>query len=664
MAHTPAVDHVLRVRVAIVTFKSAGFISQCLDSLKAAAEELEGRAVLDIRVVDNASQDATCAVIARNYPEVQLVRSPTNDGFAVSTNRSIRDLDYDLALVINPDTAVRPGVLPQLLDDLEADARIGVIGCRLELRDGSFDHAAKRNLPRVGSSVRYLLDKLRGRQSGSDYLAISVGEHARGEVGAINGAFMLIRRSALETVGLLDEGFWMYGEDLDWCRRFIEAGWRVFYDGTVTALHLKGASSGRYRSLSLDWQFHASMIRYFRRSRSTGWAIFDPIIIAGVLTHLVVSQVRNIQARHRIGRSEDSEQDGRRFIVDALASPAQGGGMRMHAYETIEAWQRQYPSDKLIVVGPPWTRRDISSSFNTRHLIWPNDNFILRVLGEFIVIPVIAMLYRRHVLVSLSPVISPLAPRARAFSVAHDWRHLVNHHEFTRAQHLYRRQWRASLKRSNIIFAISEKTARETRAVDPTAKVLVVENGRDHPARWSVKRRQRDDHDTRLRVVTFGHKNNKRPELVIAAVAELDDGDRPLLTVLGAVGEYQTELAALAARLGVLNNVSFPGFVDELEYRQLIADADVVAFASSDEGFGLPLAEAEWFGGRALIATDSGLGEIHPAAVTVPPTPQGFAEGMRGAAVIRDPVQPPEVWSWGDVVTSLRDAVNSAGENS
>lgn len=103
-----------------------------------------------------------------------------------------------------------------------------------------FDHAAKRSIPTVADAVRYFRPGARD----SGYLAPDVDEHGVGRVDAINSAFMLVRRAALVEVGMLDEGYFIYGEDLDWCARCRSAGWEVVYDGRVTTLHVKGATAG------------------------------------------------------------------------------------------------------------------------------------------------------------------------------------------------------------------------------------------------------------------------------------------------------------------------------------------------------------------------------------------------------------------------------------
>ena len=123
-----------------------------------------------------------------------------------------------------------------------------MVGCRLVRRDGSFDHAAKRSFPTPLSALAHFTGV--GRRANApralaQYRAPDLDEYASGEVDAVNGAFMLVRRAAMDEVGLLDEGYWFYMEDLDWCYRFKQHGWKVWYDGGTTVIHVKGGATVR-----------------------------------------------------------------------------------------------------------------------------------------------------------------------------------------------------------------------------------------------------------------------------------------------------------------------------------------------------------------------------------------------------------------------------------
>ena len=204
------------LEIVIVSYRCRDLLVACLRSL---AEHPYTRGPLKITVVDNASDDGTFEAVRDGFADVNFVELEDNVGFSSANNLALRAATAEQMLLLNPDTEVWAGVLDTMSDFLDTHPRAGVAGCRLVRRDGSFDHAAKRSIPSVADAVRYFRPG-GGTGSGSGYLAPQVGEHEIGPVDAVNGAFMLVRRAAMDEVGLLDAGFWMYGEDLDWCTRF------------------------------------------------------------------------------------------------------------------------------------------------------------------------------------------------------------------------------------------------------------------------------------------------------------------------------------------------------------------------------------------------------------------------------------------------------------
>ena len=168
-----------------------------------------------------------------------------------------------------------------------------MVGAKLVREDGELDHAAKRSFPTPLGGARPLhRDRpRRGRgRSLSQYRATHLGEDEPGEVDAINGAFMLCRAEAVAQVGLLDEGYWLYMEDLDWCHRFWDAGWKVFYEPRAVALHVKGGSSARRRAPKQEIAFHRGMGRFYRRfDAPRANPLLNLAVYAGIAAKLAVS---------------------------------------------------------------------------------------------------------------------------------------------------------------------------------------------------------------------------------------------------------------------------------------------------------------------------------------------------------------------------------------
>jgi GT2 family glycosyltransferase len=274
----------LELEVVIVSFRSLPILRRCLQSL---SENVISNLRVIVHVVDNASGDGTADAVAHEFPEVVLYRQGSNDGFSAGNNRALRRITAPFVLVLNPDTEVPKGVLEHLLGVLKVDSTIGVIGCRLVRGDGSFDHASKRSFPSPRDALEYFLFGRDG--SRSKYLSPNVAEFEYGPVDAINGAFMLIRCEAMREVGLLDERYWMYGEDLDWCKRFYEAGWTVVYDGRTTVLHLKGGTTGGQRSWRLNWHFHKSMAIFYHTHSAGHNRFIDILVFCGIASKWLTS---------------------------------------------------------------------------------------------------------------------------------------------------------------------------------------------------------------------------------------------------------------------------------------------------------------------------------------------------------------------------------------
>ena len=281
--------------VSIVSYRCESLLRDCLESLR----DNPPSRPMSVHVVDNASGDGTAEMVGREFPEVRLTALDQNVGFSVANNIAIRAGSAPYVLIVNPDTRITPGSLDRLLELMDAKPDVGVAGPSLELNDGSFDHAAKRSFPTPVSALGHFTGVGRRAESGAlaAYRAPEVGS---GPVDAVNGAFMLTRRAALDEVGLFDEGFWMYMEDLDLCYRLAQAGWVTWYEPDVTVMHVKAGTSGTMRSFRLNRAFHYGMYRFYRKHYAPDHnPLFNLFIYAGILAKLAVTVIRTELLRLR-----------------------------------------------------------------------------------------------------------------------------------------------------------------------------------------------------------------------------------------------------------------------------------------------------------------------------------------------------------------------------
>lgn len=286
----------VNLEVVIVSHGAEGLLRRCLRSL----EEHPAGGGMRVTVVDSGSPDGTPDMVEREFPGVRLIRCE-NIGFSAANNLALRESEADAVLLLNPDTEVYAGTLDAALARLRADERVGMVGVKLVTETGELDHACKRSFPTPLSALAHFTGVGRGdgaNGSLSQYRATHLGDDEAGEVDAVNGAFMLCRAEAVREVGLLDEGYWLYMEDLDWCRRFWDAGWKVFYEPAGVALHVKGGSSGARRAPRQEIAFHRGMARFYRRHDAPdhnpllNWAVY-----AGIAAKLAVSLAKTAVSR-------------------------------------------------------------------------------------------------------------------------------------------------------------------------------------------------------------------------------------------------------------------------------------------------------------------------------------------------------------------------------
>jgi N-acetylglucosaminyl-diphospho-decaprenol L-rhamnosyltransferase len=279
--------------VSIVSYRCEALLRDCLASLR----EHPPSRPMSVHVVDNASGDGTAEMAAREFPEFRLTASDQNLGFSAANNIAIRAGSAPYVLVLNPDTRVTVGSLDRLCELMDARSEVGMAGPRLELDDGSFDHAARRSFPTPLSALGHFTGVGRRRESGR-LAAYRAPEVRSGPVDAVNGALMLIRRAALDEVGLFDEGYWMYMEDLDLCYRLSQAGWVTWYEPSVTVIHVKAGTTGDYRSIRLSRAFHYGMYRFYRKHYAADRnPLLNLAVYCGIAANLVVAVVRTAAGR-------------------------------------------------------------------------------------------------------------------------------------------------------------------------------------------------------------------------------------------------------------------------------------------------------------------------------------------------------------------------------
>lgn len=276
--------------IVIVNYNVCDLLRDCLKSVYSSAD-----ATFEVCVVDNASPDDSADMITREFPQAHLIRNQANVGYATANNLGLRYFGFGVqgargqepginnsaeqrymlgnpryALLLNPDTLVPPDAFAKMIRLMDQHSDLGIAGPKLVRLDGSLDLACRRSFPTPEVSfwrMTYLSKifprtKLFGR-----YNMTYLDADQPAEIDAVVGAFMLVRGQAIDQAGLLDEQFWMYGEDLDWAYRIKQKGWKVYYYPQVVVQHIKRASSGQSNAgaAKAKYEFDRAMWLFYRK---------------------------------------------------------------------------------------------------------------------------------------------------------------------------------------------------------------------------------------------------------------------------------------------------------------------------------------------------------------------------------------------------------------
>lgn len=277
--------------VIIVNYNTRQELDVCLKSLPGSIGSLSCRVV----VVDNNSDDGSAEMVRTNHPWVDaVIENPINGGYAYANNIGLRACGLESSraedsaryfLLLNPDTVLPSNALQEMVAIVDADSQVGVAGPKLVRQDGSLDKACRRSFPSPLVSFYHFsgLGKLFPRSPVfARYNLTYLDPNQETEVDAVVGAFMLIRGSALRQAGLLDESFFMYGEDLDLCYRIKQLGWKVKYYPQVTVLHIKGASSRKSSSKAILAFYDAMRIFHNKHYRQSSSPIVNMLVNGGI----------------------------------------------------------------------------------------------------------------------------------------------------------------------------------------------------------------------------------------------------------------------------------------------------------------------------------------------------------------------------------------------
>jgi N-acetylglucosaminyl-diphospho-decaprenol L-rhamnosyltransferase len=291
-----------RVSIVIVNWKTPELLAGCLNSIL----DDPRAADFEIWVVDNASGDNSLQVLAE-YPQVKTIANQQNVGFAKACNQVIPDATAPYVFLLNPDTVVSGNAVTVLADYLDSNKDCGAVGPMVLNPDGTLQLACRRSFPSPAASfyrLTYLSKIFPKNKTFARYNMTFADPKQVLDVDALSGSAMMVRKNVIDKIGLLDEDIFMFGEDIDWCWRIKEDGWRVTYVPDAVVYHYHGASS-RLRPVGATINLHKGMEVFYRKHLAHKHnGVFNAAVYAGIWARaavfIVLSSVRSIIRKQRV----------------------------------------------------------------------------------------------------------------------------------------------------------------------------------------------------------------------------------------------------------------------------------------------------------------------------------------------------------------------------
>ena len=329
----------MQLSIVIVNYNVRYFLEQCLLSVKRAIDQIDA----EVFVVDNASVDGSVEMVREKFPFAKIIANQNNVGFSKANNQAIEIATGEYVLLLNPDTVVAEDTFEKCIAFMDAHKDAGALGVRMIDGKGNFLPESKRGLPTpaVAFYKTFGLAKLfpKSKTFGKYHLGF-LSERQTNEVDILSGAFMFMRKSVLDKIGLLDETFFMYGEDIDLSYRIIKDGNKNFYFPETTIIHYKGESTKK-GSLNYVKVFYNAMLIFARKHFSQNQSgLFSLLINFAIVFRGLLTLLANLFASSYL------------FIIDALLSFAGIYLIKNYWEDTIKYHAHYYPNEFLFIVVP------------------------------------------------------------------------------------------------------------------------------------------------------------------------------------------------------------------------------------------------------------------------------------------------------------------------
>jgi GT2 family glycosyltransferase len=289
--------------ICIVNYQARDYLNNCLRSIIANPPQGD----YEIIVVDNGPTDGSVKMLQAEFPKVAVIENPANLGFTAPTNQALRRATGQFLLLLNPDTLLHPQAFDRLIAFMQQHPQVGICGPKVLNTDGSLQAPCRRGESRPWAVISYFLRLHRlfpdSRLFGG-YLLNYIDEDVTHEVAGVAGSCMLVRRQVVDQIGYLDERFFAYQEDADYCFQARRAGWQVYYLPTAQVTHFGGEGGSRVQPYRSIFAWHRSYWLYYRKNLASdyfflfNWAFYLVMLVKLLLT-LLVNLLRPVKSAGR-----------------------------------------------------------------------------------------------------------------------------------------------------------------------------------------------------------------------------------------------------------------------------------------------------------------------------------------------------------------------------
>jgi len=310
------------ISAIVISYNTRAMTLDCLRSLYGDLGEMPS----EVFVVDNASSDGSAAAIRDAFPQVIVIENARNAGFGAANNQAMRLARGEFLLLVNSDAILKPGAIAAMFEPMHADDRCAVVGPQLLNADGSLQPSCYK-FPGPMRSIfenTLLTAAFPNHRVFGDYRAWK--HDTRREVQFVIGACLLVRRSAVDEIGLFDEAFFLYAEETDWLYRFGRAGWKIWFTPAAQVFHLCGAS-GRQQPLRVFTEFHRGQERFVRKHHGrAGLVVYRTAKVYGSVVRLAVFSAHSVVRPAQ--RRKDLDEVARWARILAFTVGVRGQGLR------------------------------------------------------------------------------------------------------------------------------------------------------------------------------------------------------------------------------------------------------------------------------------------------------------------------------------------------